>query len=226
MCDPTSLFWMWMNWRVQALVAFATVAAVVVALFGERIRLKIWPPELSLSLTEPHGDRTPVSVISTDENGVQHERVEDARYYRLWLSNGRRWSPANQVQVVLLRIEQPSSDGGRFITTWTGDVPLTWTNQPLYGLLRTIGPPAQIDLCTVVKGKWLELHPLLQPNNLTRQYRQPTKLILSIQAKSNEVDSPVLRIQVSWDSQWHDGAQEMAQHLVVKVLDQDEGNRS
>ena len=220
MPDPTSQFWL--NLTVQCVVAVGTVGAVFAALFGKSLRMKVWPPKLSLSLSDPDGEKTVVRLVPPGTEAVGREgRLEDARYYRLRVSNGRRLSStANQVQVVLLRIEEPAADGREFVVTWAGELPLTWMNQPLFPLLRTIGPSAQVDLCSVVKHKWIELHPLIKPLHLELQRRQSTHLILWVQAKSNEVDSSVMRIQVSWDGKWKDGAHEMRQHLVLKVLDQ------
>lgn len=121
------------------------------ALFGQGFRAKFFPPQLSLTLADPDGEKTKVRVTST-ENNIPKERLEDARYYRLSISNARRWSPANQVQVVLTRVEEPTADG-QFAASWVGDLPLTWKHQPLFPPLRTIGPTSEVDLCSVVEGQ-------------------------------------------------------------------------
>ncbi|HLE62804.1 MAG TPA: hypothetical protein VI750_06690 [Pyrinomonadaceae bacterium] len=56
-------------------------------------------------------------------------------------------------------------------------------------------------------------------NNFALQHRDPTSLRLSVQAKSNECDSSVLLVRVSWNGQWHDGAQEMRRHMVIETVD-------
>lgn len=217
MPDLSSAAQFWMNWWVQLAVAVGTVGAVFVALFGQGFRAKFFPPKLSLSLPNPDGEKAKVR-LTWMENNVEQKRLADGRYYRLLVSNGRRWSPANQVQVVLIRVEELTADG-QFAVSWAGNLPLTWMHQQLFPPLRTIGPASEIDLCSVVKDKWLELHPLIVPFDLQARHRQATRLILWVQVKSSECDSPVLRVQVSWDGQWHDGAQEMRRHLVLKVID-------
>jgi hypothetical protein len=206
-----------MNWWVQVAVAVGTLGAVLVALFGQRFQAKFFPPTLSLTLADPDGEKTKVRLTWTENNAAK-ERSEDARYYRLRVSNGRRWSPATQVQVVLTRVEEPTADG-QFAVSWAGDVPLIWKHQPLFPPLRTVGPASEVDLCSVVKGKWLQLHPLITPFNLEAIRRTRTSLILSVQAKANECDSGVLQLQVSWDGEWDDGAQEMKRHLVLTIID-------
>lgn len=206
----------WLNWGVQVAVAVATFAAVLVALFGQAFRAKFFPPKLTVRLADPQGEKTKVRLTWV-ENGAQKERSEDARYYHLAVRNDRRWSPANQVQVVLLSVEEPGADG-RFVAIWTGDIPLGWRHQQVLSGARTVGPTGHVDLCSVVKTKWLQLHPLVAPFNLEVIRRNSANLILRVQARSNEADSEVLSVRVSWDGQWHDGATEMQRHLVIRVV--------
>lgn len=207
----------WADWWVQFAVAVGTIGAVVVALFGQAFRGKFFPPLLSLSLADPRGELTEVRLAWTD-GGQTHERSEAARYYHLRVSNARRWSPAQQVQVVLLRVEEAGADG-EWVSVWSGDIPLGWRHQEvLPSVLRTIGPEAWVDLCSVVKDKFLQIHPLIKPNNLETVRRVPTSFIVTVQARGNEADSEPLRLQISWDGNWHDGAQEMQRHLAVKVI--------
>ena len=213
--SSTSQFWM--SWWVQLAVAIGTVGAVIVALFGP-FRAKFFPPQLSIVLADPEGELTQVR-LAWMENDVEQERPEDARYYHVRVSNSRRWSPAHQAQVFLIQVEEPAADG-QFAVSWAGDLPLNWKHQQLFPLLRTVGPTSEADLCSVVKDKWLQLHPLIVPNNLEAKRREPTKLILSVQAKSNECDSRVLRVKVAWDGDWHEGAQEMRRHLVIETVDE------
>ena len=187
-------------------------------MFGQAFRGKFFPPKLSLTLANSDGEKTRVRLIWAEKNETK-ERWENARYYHLRVANGRRWSPENQLQVVLLRVEEPGPDG-EFVVSWTGDIPMGWRHQQLFPAFRTIGPESDIDLCSIVKDKWLQLHPLVVPLNLETVRRQPTNLLLSLQARSNECDSNVLRVRVSWDGQWHDGAQEMRRHLIVKLVDE------
>ncbi len=126
-------------------------------------------------------------------------------------------SPAHQVQVLLLQVEEPAANGDLQIT-WTGAIPLGWRHQQLYPPARTIGAPADADLCSVVKNKWLELHPLVVPFNLEVRRRESCTFVLSLQAQGSEGDSPVIRIKITWDGKWHDGAQEMRRHLILEVL--------
>lgn len=203
----------WANWWVQLAVAIGTIGAVVVALFGDAFRAKFFPPKLSIRLLSTSGEKTQVT-LSWVENGQQLDRREEARYYHLHVTNARRWSPAHQTQIVLLAVEEPDASG-RSEVVWSGDVPLRWRHQEVFPTLRTVGPDTCADLCSVVRGKWLQLQTLIAPHNLDVVRRSPTTMIVSIQARSNEADSNIARLKIAWDGKWHDGAQEMQKHLVV-----------
>lgn len=205
----------WLNWFVNVGVAIGTFAVALVALFGEYFRSKFFPPQLQLRLLRPEGEKTCVRLSSFGEEEVK-ERWEDARYYHLNVVNLRRWSPATQVQVFLMRVEEPGPDGEPQVA-WSGDVPIRWRHQEVFPPARTVGPSADCDLCSVSKGKWLKIHPLVVPTNLNACRREKTILFVSLQARSNQADSPIIRVQISWDGSWEDGNQEMKRHLTVTV---------
>lgn len=208
----------WWNWSATAAGAAATFSAVLIALFGQAFRDKFFPPQLSCRLLNPDGEHTTVQ-LSWPEDGVVRERSEEARYYHLQVSNGRRWSPAREVQVVLLQVEEPGPDG-RLHVTWTGAAPFIWRHQEVHAALRTIGPDADADLCNVVKGKWLALNLMVHPFNLESRRHGACTLVLTIRAQGNEADSTTLRLKIAWDGQWSDGAHEMRRHLAIEALNE------
>ena len=202
----------WFNWGVQLAVAVGTIGAVLVALFGQAFRAKFFPPQLSLRLKSSEGEK---SKVQNQFRGP--ERSEDARYYHVTVSNARRWSPAHNLQVFLTAIEEPRPDQSlRF--TWQGDVPIRWRNQEAVPLSRTVGPDADADLCSVIKGKWLEIYPIIKPYNLEERRRESCDIVLRLQGRGDEADSIPVRVRISWDGNWHDGDREMKQHLVVRTI--------
>ena len=172
MANPGASSDFWWNWGVNAAVAIGTIAAALVALFGQIFRSKFWPPQLSLRLISLDGVKTPVVVTWAEDNEIR-QRSEEARYYHLRVANSRRWSPANHVQVILLQVEEPGPTDTLQVT-WTGAMPLRWQHQELFPASRTIGAPADVDLCSVVKNKWLQLHLLIKPFNLETERRGPS----------------------------------------------------
>jgi hypothetical protein len=71
-----------------------------------------------------------------------------------------------------------------------------------------------------VENKWLDIYPLVKPNNLESQRRGAVIMVVSLQARSNEADSRIHRFKISWDGKWEDGDAEMSQHLVLKDITQ------
>lgn len=206
----------WWNWWVSLGVAIATTSVAAIALFGDWFRARILPPKLKLSLKNTAGEKTIVRSQRQTEEGLQ-EWMADARYYHVRVSNQRRWPSANQVQIYLIRIEEPGPDGELQIT-WTGELPIEWTHQAIYPVARTIGAAASCDLCSVVKDNWIRLHPLLSPHNLTVKWPGPTQLTVSLQARGNEGESAISRFHIAWDGKWADGDSEMTRHLIVKDI--------
>lgn len=209
----TSCEQFWWNWGVNLAVAVGTFGAVYVALYGERLRARLFRPSLELDLTNPLGESTRVQLISPDGS----TRSEEARYYHVRVANASRWPIATQVQVYLIRIERPDASG-RMQIVWTGDMPLRWRLQEVKPIALSIGPPADCDLCSVVKGKWLALHPLVSATNLDPFAYQnaPPTIVLTLQARGTEGDSLLTRFEISWDQQWEPGDLEMARHFVVR----------
>ena len=212
MLPPETQFW-W-NWWINFAVASGTFVAALVALFGQAFRAKFFPPKLSLQILNPDGEHAK-ELLRAEIGGESRERFEAARYYHVRVTNSRRWSPATQLQVILLQIEEPGSNDQLHVS-WLGAVPLGWRHQELFPPARTIGAPADVDLCSVVKGKWLRLHPLVQPFNLEAVKRSAATLVVLLQARASEADSPVLRVKIAWDGKWHDGAKQMRHHLTVE----------
>ncbi|HBH81276.1 MAG TPA: hypothetical protein DDY39_15750 [Nitrospira sp.] len=209
----------WWNWGVNLATAIATFGAAFVALFGDWAKAKLFSPKLVLSLQNDTGEKTTVTLQWSTEQGLQ-QRTEEARYYRIRLENKVRWPSANQTAVYLLSIEEPGPDDVLQVT-WSGELPVQWTHQAIHPVLRTIGPDIYCDLCSVVKGKWLQLHPLIVPNNFLLQRRNPTRLVVSLQAKGSEGESTISRFEIAWDGKWDDGDLEMRRHLIVKDVTQE-----
>lgn len=206
----------WLNWIVNVFLALTTLGAVLVALWGDVIKRWLFPVKLKIRLLNPKGDITKTAL----PNQKPGESPIPTRYYLLRVSNERRgrWPTATDVRVDLLRIEMPASDG-QYMTAWQGSVPLNWRHQTVFPRERKIGSDADCDLCSVVKGEWLALHPMLMPFTLEEfaRCRDPIKMRLFVRACSVEGDSPTLQVDISWNGKWVDGAEEMQRHMSVSA---------
>jgi hypothetical protein len=54
---------------------------------------------------------------------------------------------------------------------------------------------------------------------VSRSEDMPVDIVVTVQAKGNEVDSETQRWRVFWDGDWEDGDLEMRKHLLVTRLD-------
>ena len=131
----------WLNWSVYFATAVGTIGAVIVALFGERLRASLFPPKLALHLSSETGSPTQVAVTVPDGT----KRAELARYYHVRLTSGAKWPKATQTQVYLLRVEAPGPDAVPQVR-WSGDIPIGWRWATIHPLQRTVGPEAECDL--------------------------------------------------------------------------------
>lgn len=197
---------------VSALVALGTIGTVVAALYGNILRAKFRPPVLRVKLLTTVGEKT---KFTNPQTGAY---IDACRYYHLQVSNeNRRWSTATNLDVRLVRIEEPGPDSQLQIT-WAGDIPIRCRHQEFYPLKQEIGSPIDYDLCSVRKAGAFELHPIIVPNNLQWQRNGPCHLVLFFQVKSTQIDSNIVRFQIDWDGNWDDGDTEMQNHFKIKML--------
>ena len=195
-----------------------TFLAVIVALFGDRIRASLFRPKLSLGLLTPLGEATP-AFVPLNTGTV----AGNARYHHVQLSNSSssQWPKATSAQVCLVRVEEFGPDGNPQVR-WTGEVPLRWQWHEIQEARRDVGPPIIADLCCVMTERGFSLQTLITPTALgpfiIRPLGQPFDMIVTLRARATETTSPLLAIRISWDGQWADGDAEMAKHLVVATL--------
>ena len=188
----------------------ATFAAVVVALFGDWLRGRLFRPKLVLSLKDISGTYTPIEA--TKPGGETLKRM--SRWYHVVVSNQRRLSPATDVQVLLLRVEEP--DGlNQFAVKWNGELPLPWRQGSLYPMLRSVTYPIEADLFYVLENEYMELCTVIQAFALQNRKKPPVKLRLTLQAKSSEVDSNLLHVTLGWNGNWVEDQIQMQSHLTI-----------
>jgi|SRR5882762_3785164 hypothetical protein len=214
MSEPTG-WQFWWTWGAEAATAVGTIAAVIVALFGGWLRARFAAPRLEINLGDRNGIYVP-TILNPDG-----EKIDTfSRWYHLRVENKRRWSPAKEVRVLLLKFEQRDA-AGQYQTTWVGELPLQWSNPQITPLAPTIGPAYDCVLCSVVKHPsgqhTLSLYPLIQPFHLTTSWQAKVEFALTLQARSLDSDSNVFRVAIAWDGQWTDDTLQMARHLVVKA---------
>jgi hypothetical protein len=216
MSEPTE-WQFWWTWAAHAGTAIGTIAAVVVALFGGWLKARLAAPKLEIDLKDRKGMYVPTLLKPEGADGPTIDTF--SRWYHVRVENKRRWSPATDVRLLLLRLEQRDA-AGQYQTTWVGEIPLQWSNPQITPLAPTVGPAYDCDLCSVLRQPsrqhTLSLHPIIQPFNLPTHWQTPIQVALTLQARSLDTDSHLFRVEIAWDGQWADDADQMAKHLVVR----------
>ena len=200
----------WWNWLVQSAIAVGTIGAVLIALFGVR------RPKLVI-------ERRNRSGVTRDAYGAgqpPHKTV--SRWYHVQVRNLRRtYAPARETQLYLISVEVPNAVGA-YVQQWAGAIPLKIRDRGVVLVGSTIGPPIEYDLCSVYREtavggpRFFQLHPVIEPPNVTVNTDQPYKARLTLQARSIETDSEPFRVEIVWDGQWADDSDQMAtNHLII-----------
>lgn len=213
----TEMFWATLS------AAIATLVAALVALFLRELRAWWRPPKLELCLSLKSGAAVTAYLFPSGQGGSVEYRPEKSRYYHLRVSNPRRKADSVQgVTVTLLRVQRKGADG-HYHHAWSGDIPMAWRNDmSALGERKVVGTWAESDLCSVIRDKFLDLHIKVFPNDLKWRYEiggdTPVDIIVTVQARGNEVDSEEYRLRIFWDGEWQDGDVEMRQHFHVTMI--------
>jgi hypothetical protein len=186
--------------------AFGTLVLAVVAIWGDQIRarLAVFGPRLVI---EPLG----LSRIVRQNNGKR------ARYYHLRIRNTRpgRFPPAHETRVFIIRVETEDA-AGQPTLAFDERVQLTWAGQEVFtSLSRTIGPEEKANLLWVREDGWFQFETIGTPNHFPPSGIGRARFWVTVQARSNEMDSPSRRFSITWDGKWEDGDREIEKHLVV-----------
>ena len=194
--------------------AVASILALVIALWGPKWASR-FKPSLVLDFAEPFGERTLERLVSSDGT----ERKEQVRYYHLRVTN-KTWPAATHTQICLIQVESHGANDELFVD-WVGELPMRWRLYEIHPLMHTVGRPADCDLFAITKDNYLDLKPVIGPTNLKTRYRVGDgriNFVVTLQARSNEGNSNLLRLRITWDGEWHEGDREMQRHLTVNVL--------
>jgi hypothetical protein len=212
----TPLWQFWADWAVKALGTLGTFAAVLVALFGERWRHRMSPPQLKLELSSREGMLAELHTLDRSSNEAT-QRSTSGLWFHMRTSNQTRWKPVTGVHIYLRAMEAPDPSG-EFQVIWEGNTALGWRHEP-DKKPNSIGAPAECDLCHILKEpREVRLSPII-PGQVPDKFNGPFKVILTLQATGIEVDSPLCRISISWNGQWSDDRADLLRHhLIVKEV--------
>ena len=196
------------KWKIaiEMVAAVAVLILAVLAIWGDWVRSILAAPKLKVSLRSEEG----VPTSSQDGSPV--------RYYHLVVSNSRRWAPARNAIPYIRMVERPGPDGQWRPAMFTGPVTLWWQFGKHTPGLPMIGQERICDLARIVQGKNFELVPMFRPNSLDATLEPSMKMRVHVFVNADSGESPDTVIEIAWDGNWVDGAQEMRRHLVLKEV--------
>lgn len=187
---------------VNGAMAVATFLAVLVALFGERLRQSWTRPKLKLELIE--------SAFT------KNNLARAGWYYLLNASNERLESPASNVRVILTRVLRKSPDGLWQEQRFSGPIQVTWRWPDQMPQFATVGQPATATFGFLREGEdAFELSMVFYPNNLDPAIAANTPTRLVFRAVSDTSESDELIVEVAWDGGWAEERSDMDDHLKV-----------
>jgi len=191
---------------IQGAVAVGTLIVAIIAIWGNRIRSWWSGPKLKIYLHNPMGELTKLN----DGTAV--------RYYHLRVVNGRKWSPAHNVRVLLTKIFQPAADGRWVDRSFSGPLQLTWQFPQFHVRFPFIGPDDISDLGCIVEGQQFAITPYVVPNNFNGYVGPNQRIKVEVIAVADNGQSEPVLIEIAWDGNWSDDTAEMGRHLVVKEV--------
>jgi len=183
----------------------ATFFAVIVAIWGERIRQRWKRPKLILTLNEP--------ALTLTTSGIK------GWYYLICVRNEKRTNPAQNVRILLTRVFKQGPDGAWKERRFSGPTQVQWRwpgSMPQYS---TVGPNELATFGYLHENSdefILQLYTI--PNNLQRHIPKNDPTRLEFIAVSDTVQSPALIIEISWDGEWVEGRMEMQEHFIVNEV--------
>lgn len=183
----------------------ATLAAVVVAIWGERIRQHFASPKLTITLDEP-------SLTTTNDGRM-------GWYYLLCVKNERQSAPALNVRVLLMRVFKRGPDDSWQEQRFSGPTQVTWRWPDIMPLYATVGPPERATFGFLLQdSQAFGLQLYFPPNNLRGDVPKGEPTRFEFRAVSDTVRSETITLEVAWDGTWAEGRAEMQRHLVVKQV--------
>jgi len=194
------------NWTlvINGVGVLATLAVVILAIWGERIRQHWTKPQLNIELMEPS---------LTTANG------QKAWYYLLRISNDRQSAPASNVRVHLEQVYKKGPEGSWQKQHFSGPAQVTWRWHTIRPLYAKIGPEDAATFgCLSKESDAFDLQLYWYPNNLSRRVLPDDLTRLEFKAVSDTAESRTIIVQVAWDGEWAEGRAEMPNHLVVQEI--------
>lgn len=210
----------------QWFAGVATLTAVIVALFGDWLRSHIFRPKLTAKLVSETGEHNLVQynipfwegMPASDQPGIlRAAHGIPARFFHMRVSNKRRWPPAKNARLYLVRVEEMQQEE-EFRLLWSGELPMSAKNEDLFPPRNQLGPPIDFDVVSADSEGWFHLHTVFNYFLLRQHTKAPLHRRYFFRALSDESETVVVGLEVEWNGSWSDDWNELRKHLHVSEL--------
>ena len=195
-----------MNW--EAVTAICTFFAVVVALFGDRIRKRLFSEKINISVA------TPLSDLNCF---IENNQQKQAHYYHLNVSNDGCSVSSNTI--VYLTNISATINSTKYV--WNGEIPLSWEYGQVMGRISwniLSKDSHNCDLFCITEDGLVVIETIIMPNNLHSNFIGPFSAELCVCAKSNDIISREKTFEVKWDGKWDKDPAIMSEHIFFKDI--------
>ena len=205
---------------IQAAASAATVAAVVVALWGDWFRSKVAAPKLRIELPAPVGTFVPLSSNSGRLDYTKHI----AFYVHCKVVNDRKWVRARNVRVLLRAIHRMGPDGRFMPVPLSVPLQFVWSNSEITPPAVDIQDEQYFDLGCIVNppsGSSQQFLPAfyITSNNFRGNLQANECLRYSLQIQAEHFASERFSvIEVAWDGKWNENPEVMREHLRISAI--------
>ncbi len=190
--------------RIASVVG--TFLVILVALFGEGIKYRLGVrPRLKLEVDRKEGKPTT-------------EGSTPLRYYHLRVTNERPWVPAENVIVIVQRVESRGKDG-YWRTVNDSVTQLQWQRRLNDTSRIVISFQNRIcDLLHVKQGRLRLSVGHVDAAKIGGQLTDAGDMRVYVAAEADNGRSPVTCLEVCWNGEFADGDKEMTENLKLSVV--------
>lgn len=198
-----------LNLIANGLVAIGTIAIAILAIWGDWFRSKFIPPKLSIQVHNFHGDLT------------SYAGGTPVLFYHLKVVNYRSWSPAKNCRVLLMAIYKREPDDSQFHRV-NFNVPsqFFWAPFEITPPQITLAKEQILDFGKIEKTE-NKFKPCLYliPNNFQGYVEAKSAIRYALNIVADNYNSDKYQVfEVSWNGQWSDNLDIMAQNLIIKEI--------
>jgi len=195
------------NLTVNIVIAIGTVGAVIVALFGDWLKNRIFRSILSAEVIDPNGELT---------NWTNGTRVI---YYHLKIINLRQSILVNQCRVFLKEISKKNNNQQFVKLPLIVPPTLQWAPAESSPQALDFITERVLDIGYVTEGSdtfFLSIFPKF--NNFKGYIKANETFRYTLEILSNNSKTKIVTLEISWDGTWHENPVDMSEALRITKL--------